>query len=67
MTKAYATEGDLEVLKNELDTLRRVSLEIASVQRDSLLVMERLNRRIGELELDKTNHEMRAKSGFWTW
>lgn len=67
MTKTYATEGDLEVLKNELDTLRRCVIEISKIQRSGLEVSERLNQRIGELELDKADHEMRAKSGFWPW
>lgn len=67
MTKTYATEGDLEVLKNELERLRRIMINLSEVQKESLLVSGRLNKRIGELEQDKLNRENMAKSNFWPW
>jgi len=67
MAKTYATVGDIEVLQNELERLRKIMISMSEVQREGLQVSERLNRRIGELEQDKLDEINRRKTNFFPW
>lgn len=67
MAKTYATVGDIEVLQNELERLRKIMISMSEVQREGLQVSERLNRRIGKLEQDKLDEINRRKTNFFPW